>query len=139
MREVVNEGTPIFRNMKFENIVCNGAQKGIFIRGLPEMPVSNIIMENMVLQAEKGIELIDASAIKVINVDLITKETRPVVLVDNSSQLVFDHLKFNANSDLLFEIKGARNQDIEVLNTDVKKAKTKVEYGQGAQAKGLKL
>ena len=43
MRPEVNEGTPVFRNMKFENIVCNGAQKGVFIRGLPEMPVSNIV------------------------------------------------------------------------------------------------
>ena len=39
MRQVVNEGTPIFRNMKFENIVCNGAKKGVFVRGLPEMPI----------------------------------------------------------------------------------------------------
>ena len=101
MRPVVSEKTPVFRNMKFENIVCNGAQKGIFIRGLPEMPVSNIVLENMVLQAEKGIELIDASGIEVINVDLKTEETQPVVLVDNSNQLRFDQLRYNADSEVL--------------------------------------
>ncbi len=137
MSPVVNEGTPVFRNMKFENIICNGAQKGIFIRGLPEMPVSNITMENMVLQAEKGIELIDASDITITNVDLKTKETRPVVLVDNSNQLRFDQLQYNASTDLLFEINGTRSQAIEVVNTDTKKAKVKATYGQGA--KDLKL
>ena len=139
MSPVVNEGTPIFRNMKFENIVCNGAQKGIFVRGLPEMPVSNIVMENMVLQAEKGIELIDASGIEIINVDLKTKETQPVVLVDNSHQLRFDRLQYNANSEVLFEIKGTRSQTINVTNTDLKKAKMKVKYGEGATEKDLKL
>jgi polygalacturonase len=139
MRQVVNEGTPIFRNMKFENIVCNGAKIGVFVRGLPEMPVSNIILENMVLQANKGIELVDAKGIKVINTNLITKGTRPVVLVDNSSQLLFDNLQYNTDADLLFEIKGTRSQDLKVINTDLKKASKKVEYGQGAQEKDSKL
>jgi polygalacturonase len=139
MRQVVNEGTPIFRNMKFENIVCNGAKIGVFVRGLPEMPISNITMENMVLQTDKGIELIEASGIKIINADFKTKETRPVVLVDNSSQLLFDRLQYNANTDLLFEINGTRSQDIKVINTDLKKARLKAEYGQGAPEKDLKL
>ena len=30
-RPVLNEGTPIFRNMHFDNMVCSGAKKGIFI------------------------------------------------------------------------------------------------------------
>jgi polygalacturonase len=135
MRPEVGEGTPIFRNMRFEDIVCHGARKGVFIRGLPEMPVSDIAMENMVLQTEKGIELIDASRISVKNVDLKTKETRPVVLVDNSSQLRFDHLQYNAATDLLFEINGTRSQDIKVQNTDAKKAKINVQYGKEAPEK----
>ena len=139
MSPEVNEGTPVFRNMKFENIVCNGAKKGIFIRGLPEMPVSNITMKNMVLQAEKGIELIDAKDIEITDVELKTKETQPVVLVDNSSQLRFDHLEYNANSDLLFEIKGTRSQDVKVTNTDLEKARTKVKYDEGASEKDFKL
>ena len=52
MSPVVNEGTPVFRNMHFENIVCNGAQKAVFIRGLPEMPVENIKIENLVVKSE---------------------------------------------------------------------------------------
>lgn len=139
MRPVVNEGTPIFRNMKFENIVCHGAQKGVFIRGLPEMLVKNITMNNMVLQADKGVELIDAGSIRLENVQLITKETKPVILVDNSSDLVFDAIRYDANAHLLFSINGERSQAIRVTHTDVTKARSKAEFTKGAQEKNLIL
>ena len=138
-RPVVNEGTPIFRNMKFENIVCNGAKKGVFVRGLPEMPIKNIVMENLVLQADKGVELVDASGIDFKNVQLITKETKPVILVDNSSNLTFDAIQYDAQANVLFSINGERTQDIQVKNTDVAKARTKAEFSKGASEKNLIL
>jgi hypothetical protein len=38
-------------------------EKGIFVRGLPEMHVKDIVLENMVLQAKKGIDVQEASGI----------------------------------------------------------------------------
>ncbi len=94
MRPVVNEGTPVFRNMHFENIVCHGATKGVFVRGLPEMPVSNIVMEKLFLQADKGVELIDASGIRINQAQFVTKETKPVILVENGQELRFDNITY---------------------------------------------
>lgn len=138
-RPVVNEGTPVFRNMTFENIVCNGAEKGVFIRGLSEMPIKNITLKNLTLKTEKGIELTDASGIHLENVQLITKETKPVIFVDNSSNLTFDRIQYNANADLLFDINGERSQDIKVTNTDTSKAHTKAAFNKGAVEKQLML
>jgi polygalacturonase len=138
-RPVVNEGTPIFQNMTFENIVCNGAKKGVFIRGLPEMAVKNITMEKLVLAADKGVELVDASGIRFKNVQLITKSTKPVILVDNSSNLTFDAIQYDPKASLLFSIIGERSQDIQVKNTDVAKAQTKAEFSKGALEKNLIL
>ncbi|MBN8824548.1 MULTISPECIES: glycoside hydrolase family 28 protein [unclassified Spirosoma] len=138
-RPVVNEGTPIFRDMKFENIVCNGASKGVFIRGLPEMPIKNIVMEKLVLQADKGVELIDASGIRLKDVQLITQSTKPVILVDNSNNLTFDAIRYDPKASLLFSINGERSQAIEVRNTDTTKAQTKAEFNKGAQEKNLLL
>ncbi|WP_338875533.1 glycoside hydrolase family 28 protein [Spirosoma sp. SC4-14] len=137
MRPVVNEGTPIFRDMKFENIVCNGAAKGVFIRGLPEMPIKNITMEKLVLQADKGVELIDASRIQLKDVRLITKDTKPVILVDNSNNLTFDAIQYDPKASLLFSINGERSQAIEVKNTDLTKAQTQAEFAKGALEKNL--
>ena len=138
VRPVVNEGTPIFRNMKFENIVCIGATKGIFIRGLTEMPIENIQISNAVLQAEKGAELIDAKGITLTNVKLLSKETKPVIAITNSSQLRFDGINYSTNSESLFTVAGENSKAIEVKNTDFSKAKTKVEFSQGAVANEFK-
>ena len=138
-RPVVNEGTPIFRNMKFENIVCNGAKKGVFIRGLPEMTVQNITMKNLVLQTDKGVELTDAGGIHLEKVQLIAKETKPVISITNSNHLTFDGIQYGTNADVLFSVAGARSENIKVTNTDLTKAHTKAEFSQGAVEKQLIL
>jgi len=134
---VVSESTPVFRNMRFENIVCNGAKKGIFVRGLPEMRVKNIHMENMVLKADKGAELIDADDIVVKNVKFITGQTNPVLLVDNSSAITFSGIEYNADSDLLVAVTGDKTGTIKMDHTDVSKARKKSEFSKGAAEKSL--
>lgn len=137
MRPVINEGTPVFRDMQFENIVCNGATKGVFVRGLPEMPVSNIRMENMVLSADIGIELTDADQIRFKNVKLITQKTKPVVFIENSSKISFDGLQYNDQSETLISVNGERSRDISLQHTDLSKAKKAKEFLKGAQEKSL--
>ena len=138
-RPVLNEGTPIFRNMRFENIVCHGAKTGIFVRGLPEMPIQNIVMANLVLQADKGIELMDASDIRLTDIQLITGETKPVIYVENSQKLLFNQIRYPANTGLLFSINGERSQAIQVTDTDLTNARQKTEFTHGAEEKQLKV
>ena len=59
----VTEATPQFRDFHVKNIVCYGAEKGIFIRGLPEMNIKNIELENLVIRSKKGVECEEASNI----------------------------------------------------------------------------
>jgi polygalacturonase len=137
MRPVVNEGTPVFKDMHFENIVCNGAAKGIFVRGLPEMPVRNIVMENMVLSAETGVELTDADQISFKNVKLITKHSKPVIFTDNATNITFDNLQYNDHSETLISVNGERSQNISIVHTDASKAQKVKEFLKGAQEKSL--
>jgi hypothetical protein len=137
MREVVNEGTPVFRDMHFENIVCNGATKGVFVRGLPEMPVRNITMENMVLTAETGMELTDADQIRFKNVKLLTKHTKPVILIDNGTGLSFDNIQYNDHSETLISVNGARSKAITMQHTDLSKAQKTKDFSKGADEKSL--
>ncbi|MDR6562418.1 MULTISPECIES: glycoside hydrolase family 28 protein [unclassified Arcicella] len=136
-RPVVNEGTPIFRNMKFENIVCHGATKGVFIRGLPEMPVKNITIENATLQSEIGVELIDAAEITCKNITLYTAKTEPVIAIENSQALVFDKITLGTTAKRFFTIAGQRSQNIKVLNTDFEKAQQKITWKEGATEAAL--
>ena len=135
----VDETTPVFRNFHISNVYCNGAEKGIFIRGLPEMHVKDIVLENMVLQAKEGIEVQEASGITFKNIKIISAETDPVIDIVHSDDLVFDNISYKANAELLFIISGERIKNISIKNTDASNAKEKVVYELGATEKSVTL
>jgi hypothetical protein len=135
----VDETTPVFRNFHISNVYCNGAEKGIFIRGLPEMHVKDIVLENMVLQAKKGIDVQEASGITFKNIKIISEETTPVIDIVHSDNLVFDKISYKANAELQFRISGERSKNISIKNTDASNAKEKVVYELGATEKIVTL
>ncbi len=49
--------TPEFCGIHFKDIVCNGAASAIFINGLPEKPVRDLTFTDVVISADKGIEV----------------------------------------------------------------------------------
>lgn len=135
----VTEATPQFRNFVVKNIVCDGAEKALFIRGLPEMNVKNISLENLVLKAKKGIICEEANGISLKNLQLIVSDTKPVVSILNSQNIAFDKLVYNAAAELLISVKGDRTNNIMIANTDASKAKTKTEFGAGVTEKVLTI
>jgi Endopolygalacturonase len=137
--EPVSEATPQFRDIHIKNVVCDGAAKAIFIRGLPEMHVKNITLENMVLQANRGIDCQEASGISFTNIKVINKETAPVVDILNSDNIVFNQLTYPESAELLFRVGGDRSGKISVQNTDVSKARQKIQYEFGASEKSVTL
>jgi polygalacturonase len=133
--KTVDETTPQFRDFHISNVTCNGAAKAIFIRGLPEMHVKNVVIENLTIQANKGIDVQEASGIVLKNAKIITEETDPVVDVLNSDNIVFDKLSYKEGTELLFRIGGDRTNGISIRNTDASKAKQKIQYEFGATEK----
>jgi DNA sulfur modification protein DndE len=127
----VDESTPQFQNFYLRNITCNGAAKGIFIRGIPEMHIKNIFIENAVLQAGEGIDIQEASNINLNNVTMLSKNTNPVTYVLNSDNINISNLKYKDSSDVLAMIQGERTKNVNILNTDVTKAKQKLKAGFG--------
>ena len=133
----VDETTPQFRNFHISNVYCNGAEKGIFVRGIPEMHVKDIVLENMVLQADKGIDIQEASGISLKNIKIISKETNPVIDIIQSDKLLFDNISYKEGSELLFRVSGDRSNGIRIKNTDASKAKQSIVYELGATEKAV--
>ena len=133
----VDETTPVFKNFHISNVYCNGAAKGIFLRGVPEMHVKDIVLENMVLQADKGIDVQEATNITFRNITVIAADTNPVVDIINSDQLIFDKIQYKAGSQLLFRAGGDRTKNILIKNTDASKAKEKLLFELGTDAKQI--
>jgi polygalacturonase len=135
----VTEGTPQFRDIHISNVVCDGAEEGIFVRGLPEMNIRDIYLEKMVLKTAKGAELAAAQGVHLKDILLVTSESDPVIYVENSSDLTFDHIGYNPGATLLFSINGDKCSAIRVRDTDASKAVHDAAFQFGAVAKALEL
>jgi polygalacturonase len=135
--KAVDETTPQFRNFHISNVYCNGAEKGVFVRGLPEMHVKDIVLENMVLQAKKGIDIQEATGITFKNIKIISEETNPVIDIVQSDKLLFDNITYKEAAEVLFRISGDRTKAISIKNTNAPKAKQNIVYELGADAKVL--
>jgi polygalacturonase len=61
--EAVTDATPQFRQIHISNIHCEGAKQAIEMRGLPEMPIEGITLDNARITAKAGGVMIDAKDI----------------------------------------------------------------------------
>ncbi|MBE7171664.1 MAG: glycoside hydrolase family 28 protein [Williamsia sp.] len=130
----VTEATPRFERFYISNIVCNGSERGIFIRGLPEMSVKQIFLRDIILKTNKGAEIIESNGVQFDNVQLFSDKTDPVVYVENSSNIKLDGIKCNAGPKLLLSVNGEKSSNIALINTPATAADNMVEYSHGANA-----
>ncbi len=63
----MGEGTPQFKNIFVENVVAKGAETGLLIRGLPEMPIHHIQLSNLDIESVQGYRVIEAKDITMTN------------------------------------------------------------------------
>ena len=133
----VSEATPQFRKFYVKNVVCNGAEKAIFVRGLPEMNVKEIVLEDMVLQAAEGLDMTEGSNISLKNIQLITKNTNPVMNIHNSKDIVLNKIGYKNGAELLLNVTGEKTRGLVLKETDTSKAKKKVAFGYGAEQGSL--
>jgi len=135
----VTEATPQFRNFYIKDVVANGADKAIFFRGLPEMNIKDIYLENVTIQARKGIEIIEATGIFLKNVNVITEDTNPVVQIQNGANVSVNGLKYKNGSTLLFNLTGEKTKGIKISATDVSKAKKSSNVGAEVSKNALEI
>jgi polygalacturonase len=135
----VTEATPQFKNFYIKDVVANGAEKAIFFRGLPEMNIKDIHLENVTIKAKKGIEIIEAAGIFLKNVNVITEDTSPIVMIQNGSNINISNLKYPENSKVLFDVTGEKTKGVKISGTDVSKAKMTTLLGIEVDKKALEI
>lgn len=89
--EPVTERTPVFRAFHFRNITCDGAARAIELRGLPEMPLENITLENVRIKAQRGALLSDVKDVTLRNFHLQVDEV-PAVQAHNVANLKMENV-----------------------------------------------
>ena len=70
----VTEETPAFRDIHITNVTCKGAGRAMFFNGLPEMPIRNVHVKDVVItDAKEGIVISQAENVSIENVKVETK------------------------------------------------------------------
>ncbi|ANH84036.1 glycoside hydrolase [Niabella ginsenosidivorans] len=128
----VDETTPQFRNIEISNVYVNGAQRAVFLRGLPEMAVKNISISNAVFQSKQGIEIQESSGIRFKNVQVYSDNTNPVVDIINGRDIRFDQFGYSNNANTLLRLSGGNTRNIGFQNTTYKNVTNKVAATLGA-------
>jgi polygalacturonase len=117
----VDEGTPQFRDIHIENVVCRGARSAVVLQGLPEMPIRDIHLRNVSITAQEGMIWMDAENIHCENVD-IANSHGPVLNLSHTKNCVIDHLTWPAAAEAVIKLQGDANSGIVIKNTDLKAA-----------------
>jgi polygalacturonase/predicted esterase len=87
----VDESTPQFKNILIKNVLCEGANRAIWIQGLPEMAIQGIRFEKIHMTAKQGMVSIDANQIILKEVKIKT-QTSPTFALFNNHNVVFDQV-----------------------------------------------
>jgi polygalacturonase len=107
----VTEETPRFRNISIKNLTCKGASQAIYLQGLPELNLENIILENIDIEADNGLTCIDANGISIKGMRLITKNL-PALRFINSLNVDIEKLDVPKNQNPYIDIKGEKSKNI---------------------------
>jgi polygalacturonase len=134
----VTDGTPVFRDFHISKVVCDGASKAIFIRGLPEMNISDIYLSDVTVKAEKGIDIQEAKNIQLNNIQLKTSQAAPLINISNGSKVNFNRIGYE-KAEVLMEVSGANSGGITVTGTDVNKAVKKLVLAAGVSEKAVQM
>jgi len=124
--EPVTVATPQFQDFKIENVVCEGAARGIFIRGLPEMHVKNILLKNIKLDAKKAVEIMEATNIRLDNISIKAEaNSKSLIDIHNVENVSFNNIQSNDEVENVFSVSGKKNKSINVSNINVPNAQNK--------------
>ena len=134
--EPVSEATPQFRDFYIRDVICAGAEKALFIRGIPEMNIKNINLENLTITSKEGIELMEADGVSLKNVHLSTSHTAPLLYLENSKNVQIAGLRSANEIKTLANIAGERSKNIAISGE--KLDMSSIQYTFGAKPSKIK-
>lgn len=135
----VTEETPRFQNFVIRNVQVHGADKGLFIRGLPEMHIQHIHLEDIHIKAKKGIELIEATNVQLKNISLTVSSSNPLIQLDNSTNITIDGLTAVKPVDLFVNVSGKASRNIQLTRVKADATKKWSQFTNQADQSALTL
>ena len=91
----VTEATPLFKNIRYSNIIGQNIEQAINIIGLPESFPQDIVLENIRLECKRGLMGKYVQGLSLQNVELITNNQQPAFDIANAKDLILNNLSSN--------------------------------------------
>jgi polygalacturonase len=117
--EPVTVETPQFRNIFMRNIVVKGAGQGVVLQGLPEMNLENVVLTDMLIEADKGFSIADADQVHIENVELITKN-KTAIEIYNSKNVEIKDVVYPFEDKNSITVNGSGNINIRIISPEGK-------------------
>ena len=87
----VTEETPAFRDIHISNIICRGSGRAMFFNGLPEMPIRNVTVKNVVMtEATDGVVISQADGVTLENIYVESTKGKNILNVKSARNLKVD-------------------------------------------------
>jgi polygalacturonase len=133
----VTDETPHFRNISIKNVTCKGASRALYLQGLPELNLENIILENIDIEADNGLACIDVNGISIKGMRLITKNL-PALRFMNSMNVEIEKLDIANTRDSGIDIQGEKSKNITIRSINPMGANRAL-IGDKVDAKSIKI
>jgi polygalacturonase len=134
----VDETTPSFRDIYLDSIYCIGAKDAVVLQGLPEMPLKNIGLKNLVMTAENGISMFDVDGIKIDNAEIYTSES-PVFYINQGKNVVINNINYKDDFPVFMQLNGNKTANIEIERTQILSPEEKILFGGNVGKNVLKI
>lgn len=85
VQESTPEDIPEFENFYIQNVNCVGADMGLYIVGLQEMPIRNIYLKDILIKSRKGVKIEFGHNISLDNVKVICQDNTELIF--NSTEI----------------------------------------------------
>jgi len=114
--EPVSVRTPVFRNIAISNVTINRCRTAVSIEGLPEMPVENLRLSDIVANAREGLRAFNTRGLELHNVR-INPETGIPFLIRDSTQVDLDGVQTRAPKAGIPVVRLDRSQGVSLRNS----------------------
>jgi hypothetical protein len=118
----VNALTPGYKNIIARNIIVERSSQFIKVNGIPESPLTNVLIENAVINAKKLFTAADVKDFRLRNVNIQSPDT--VISLLDVRNMLFENVHFTVpGKEIEMKVSGELSDDIKFLNCVPEKPK----------------
>ncbi len=135
--DVNTQKIPVFRNIRLNNIYCDGAEKAFDGNALESSALKDVSVTNGTFITKAGFEGSYIEGIQFANLNL-SSLVSPLFSFSQAKNVELKDIAFSSVSVFL-KVSGANSSDIRIAGTDMKKAAKPFELSEGAGASAVTI